>query len=61
MNIDVDNIYLGLLINIKNDNILSRWFGTGRHWYSIKEIDGIYYNLDSFLKEPKKIRTFKEV
>ena len=26
-----------------------------RHWYSIKKINNVYYNLDSKLKEPEKI------
>lgn len=36
--------YFGLLINLNR-----------RHWFTIKNLNGIYYNLDSTLRKPKEI------
>lgn len=38
------DIYFGLLINLN-----------GTHWFTIKNLNGIYYNLDSTLRKPLKI------
>jgi len=55
--INVDNVY-GILINTVTK---LKAFGYKvsltmfRHWYSIRKIDNLYYNLDSKLKQPEKI------
>lgn len=38
------NSYFGLLINLNQ-----------RHWFTIKNLSGIYYNLDSTLRKPLEI------
>lgn len=38
--------YFGLLINLN-----------GKHWFTIKNLRGIYYNLDSTLRKPMEIGT----
>lgn len=42
--------YFGLLININGD-----------HWFTIKNLNGIYYNLDSTFSKPYKIGQKKEL
>jgi josephin len=38
------DLYFGLLINLN-----------GTHWFTIKNLNGIYYNLDSTLRKPIEI------
>lgn len=53
----MDNVY-GMLINT-----VGKWNAFGykvslkmfRHWYSIKKIHTLYYNLDSKLRRPERI------
>jgi josephin len=51
--IDLDaETVLGLMINVHVRRLRGLW--TGRHWVAIRSIDGIWFNLDSGLSEPKQ-------
>ena len=61
--INIDNVY-GILINtVSKWNIFGYKMSTKmfRHWYSIKKINSLYYNLDSQLKEPEVIGNDSEL
>ncbi|XP_020594337.1 josephin-like protein [Phalaenopsis equestris] len=50
---------LGILLNIPVRRFAGLW--RGRHWVSIRCIDGIWYNLDSDLSSPKPFRNLDEL
>ncbi|CCI45590.1 unnamed protein product [Albugo candida] len=55
-----DNV-VGILCNI----VTRRWFSwkklEQRHWFAIKQIEGVHYNLDSLLQEPKAFESKEEM
>lgn len=61
--INVENVY-GMLINTvgKLDAFGYKFsLNMFRHWFSIKMINNVYYNLDSKLKQPERIGTDVEL
>ncbi|PKU87272.1 Josephin-like protein [Dendrobium catenatum] len=50
---------LGVLLNIPVRRFAGLW--RGRHWVSIRCIDGIWYNLDSDLSSPKPFQNLNEL
>ncbi|CAN6295657.1 unnamed protein product [Urochloa humidicola] len=58
--IDLDaEALVGLMINVTLKRFRGLW--TGRHWIAIRSIDGIWFNLDSDLSEPKQFRDKENV
>ncbi|CAD5221644.1 unnamed protein product [Bursaphelenchus xylophilus] len=54
--INCDNV-IGFVFNIPSDSFLSSIIN-GRHWFSVKKIGNIFYNLNSKLPEPTVINDF---
>lgn len=50
---------VGLMINVPIRRFRGLW--TGRHWVAIRRIDGIWFNLDSDLSEPKQFKDQENV
>jgi len=58
--IDLDGEALvGLMINVPIRRFRGLW--TGRHWVAIRSIDGVWFNLDSDLSEPKQFKDKENV
>ncbi|XP_062216123.1 josephin-like protein [Phragmites australis] len=58
--IDLDaESFIGLMINVPVRRFRGLW--TGRHWVAIRSIDGIWFNLDSDLSEPKQFKDKENV
>lgn len=50
---------VGLMINVPVRRFRGLW--TGRHWVAIRSIDGVWFNLDSDLSEPKQFKDKENV
>lgn len=49
----LDTACQGYIVNVRSYGIFSKLLGPGRHWFAIKNIDDVYYNLDSKLHQPQ--------
>ena len=49
----------GLLLNTSQSHLLGAY--TSQHWFAIRDINNVFYNLNSFLNEPYKFKSFDEV
>ncbi|WVZ56368.1 hypothetical protein U9M48_006913 [Paspalum notatum var. saurae] len=58
INLDAEAL-VGLMINVPIRRFRGLW--TGRHWVAIRSIDGIWFNLDSDLSEPKQFKDKENV
>lgn len=47
----------GVVVNIKPPGRFAALLGS-RHWFAIKKLEGVWYNLDSKLPAPKRISEF---
>ncbi|KAK9734724.1 hypothetical protein RND81_04G159300 [Saponaria officinalis] len=50
---------MGILLNVSVRRYGGFW--KGRHWVALREIDRVWYNLDSDLKTPQRFRDVAEV
>lgn len=58
INLDAEAL-VGLMINVAFRRFWGLW--TGRHWVAIRSVDGIWFNLDSDLSEPKQFKDKENV
>lgn len=49
--LDFDNC-VALILNVKAQGLLS-WLTGGRHWFALRQLGGMWWNLDSGLAQPE--------
>lgn len=54
-----ENELMGIVLNVRVRKLLGLW--KGRHWFTLRRIGGIWYNLDSDFSAPYSFKDTEEV
>lgn len=56
---DAEDTLMGIMLNISVRRFGGIWHG--RHWFTLRKMGGVWYNLDSDLKAPQSFNDVEEV